>query len=61
MNDKNKITKNDEQPALHEVETTELQAIVGGHVITFGGPLGHPDVPPPPGYGPVPVLTHLQQ
>jgi len=30
MNDKNKLTKNDEELALHEVETSELQAIVGG-------------------------------
>jgi hypothetical protein len=54
MNDSNKITTNDEQAALHEVETAELQGIVGGHLA------GHTDPPPPFGYGPWPVPAHLQ-
>jgi hypothetical protein len=54
MNDMKKITKNEEQPALHEVETAELQAIVGGHLV------GNHEPPPPFGYGPWPVPTHLQ-
>ena len=31
MNEKNKLTKPEEELALHEVETSELQAIVGGY------------------------------
>jgi hypothetical protein len=39
MNEKNELTKNDKGPALHEVETAELQAIVGGQA----GGHGHSD------------------
>jgi hypothetical protein len=51
MNETNKLTKTEEELALHEVETSELQAIVGGH---------DPNEPPgcgfhPPGWHP-PVL-----
>jgi hypothetical protein len=54
MNDKNKLTKTEEELALHEVETSELQAIVGGHLA------GQKDPPPQNGY-PWPVPSVLAQ
>jgi hypothetical protein len=51
MNTMNKMTTNEEGLALHEVEATELQAIVGGY---------DPNNPPgcgfhPPGWHPPPL------
>jgi hypothetical protein len=51
MNDTNKLTRTEEEPALHEVETSKLQAIVGGHLA------GHTEPPPQNGYPwPTPAL-----
>jgi hypothetical protein len=43
MNEKNTMTKTEEELALLEVETSELQAIVGGYLA------GHHEPPPPDG------------
>jgi hypothetical protein len=53
MNETNKMTKDDEGLALQEVETSELQAIVGGY---------DPNEPPgcgfhPPGWHPPPLKS----
>jgi hypothetical protein len=53
MNEKNTLTRTEEEPALHEVQTAELQAVVGGHLA------GHVEPPPQNGY-PWPVPAHLQ-
>ncbi len=55
MNETSKLTKIEEELALHEVETSELQAIVGGY---------DPNQPPgcgfhPPGWHP-PVLQPVK-
>jgi hypothetical protein len=51
MNEKGRLTKIEEELALHEVETSELQAIVGGY---------NPNEPPgcgfhTPGWHPPPL------
>jgi hypothetical protein len=56
MNETNHVTKNQEGLALHEVETSELQAIVGGY---------DPNEPPgcgfhPPGWHPPPLLSSVK-
>jgi hypothetical protein len=43
MTEKNQLTKTEEGTALHEVESAELQAIVGGYLA------GHHEPPPPDG------------
>jgi hypothetical protein len=57
MIDKNKLTKTEEGPALHEVATSELQATVGGHVEVYRA-VSYPAA----GYPwPSPWLTVVQQ